>query len=595
MNHYFRWQGLAGFFATLTALAAILWVLAPSIVKLSIEQGGSWYFGAQVNVESVEIDYTPFKVDVSELAVTDNSKPSHNLFSFEHASASVDVWQYVFGRVVIDDLNITGLAFDSQRASAGEVYRDSNTSIAQHTGQSLKRQLPAVEQSLPNVKDILNDSDLLSIKASKQLQQLYHDEKQKLLALESQLPDDERLKAYEVKVKKLVDSKVKSLDDVAKVKAELDQLKSQFKQDKKLIKQAKNQLTQSKDVIAQAVKDAQQAPEKDWQYLQTKYQLDKIDNADFAHILFGEQAREYYQTAETIYYKLAPYLQQKSQQSAEQKAQQQQSLAAGRFVHFNDNNLLPDWLIKNAEFSLKLPQGTFQFSLQEVTAQHWIRNKPTLMTVATSDLLKGGSGQLQANIFNHPDSYKVDGDYLFEQVPVTNAKLREQDSFALSLDTANIAGVGQFAIEPQGVVNVNEFKLVDAHYSGHADSSIGQALLASVSDIDNFDLSVELSGDISAPDMRVASDLDGIIGQAVNKQLQAQLNRFQTDLQTGLNDKVASALNSSQTDAAQIADMELLLTDTDQALDKLLKANVTDNKKKELEDKLKKKLGKLFG
>ncbi|WNC67777.1 TIGR03545 family protein [Thalassotalea nanhaiensis] len=599
MSKYFRWQGILGFIATCAIVFSILFMLAPSIVKLSLEKGGGWYIGAEVNVNSVDIDYSPLFITVNELQATDNEKPTHNIVAFKSASAGVDVWQYLFGTVLIEELSITGLSFDVERAKTGEVFRDADTSLVQATGESIEKQMPAIEDQLPDIKDILNDSNLLTVKAGKQLEQTYNAEKQKLKQLEANLPSKDVLKSYEAKVKQLSKTKVKSIEDFNKLKSDFDVLKKQFKQDKALVKKSKQQLEQSKNVLANALKDVKAAPDADWRQLKSQYQLDKIDNADFAHILFGEQARGYYETAEQLYVRIKPFLDSNKAAKSAEQAELEKSLAYGRFIHFVDENPLPPWLIKTALFQVELPQGSFNFEITELTAEHWHRNIPTNIVVSSKNLLKGGDALINTQIFNDNITTTTKGDWQFSQVPIDDAKLRDKGNFSLALQSANLAGVGQFNLVDTSLNSINKFQVSDTRFTGASTSSVGRSLLSAIDSVNKFSLNVDIEGELSSPNYGIKSDLDNIITKAIANQLKAKLATFQKQLKSGLNQKVAQTLKVSESDAAEFADVDTLLNNTDKSLDNLLKSDVVKKKKKELEnkakDKLKDKLDKLFG
>ncbi|WOH37309.1 TIGR03545 family protein [Thalassotalea fonticola] len=599
MTKYFRWQGILGFIATCVILFSLLFIFAPSIIKLSLEQGGGWYLGAEVNVGDVEINYSPLLVTVNDLQATDNKKPSHNIVAFGSASAGVDVWQYLFGKILIEELSITALTFDSERSKVGEIYRDSDTSLVEATGQSIEKQMPAIEEQFPDVKDILNDSNLLTVKASKQLEQAYKTEKKKLKQLVNNLPSKDVLKSYESQVKKLSKTKVKSIEDFNKLKSDFEALKKQFKQDKALVKQSQQQLKQSKNVLAKALTDVKAAPDSDWQQLKSKYQLDKVDNADFAHILFGEQAREYYESAEQLYARIKPFLDSNKEAKLAEQAEREKSLAYGRFIHFIDENPLPPWLIKKALFQVELVQGSFNFEINELTAEHWHRNKPTIIKVSSNNLLKSGDALINTQVFNDNVAITSKGDWQISQVPIDDAKLRDKDNFSLAMQSANLAGVGQFNLVDSSLNSINKFEVNQARFTGASTSSVGRSLLAAIDTVKQFSLNIDIEGQLNSPSYRIKSDLDNIITKAIAEQLKAKLSTFQKQLQSGLNQKVAQSLKISDSEAAEFADAEALLTDTDKALDNLLKSDVVKKKKKELEnkakDKLKDKLDKLFG
>ena len=109
MSRFIRWQGLASFFVVIGLLVTFVYFFADSLVKKGIEKSGEWYLGAEVNVKDVEIKYAPLTLNIEGFQATDPEKPTHNLVSFSQASAGVDVWQYLFGKIYISELNITAL------------------------------------------------------------------------------------------------------------------------------------------------------------------------------------------------------------------------------------------------------------------------------------------------------------------------------------------------------------------------------------------------------------------------------------------------------------------------------------------------------
>jgi len=143
----------------------------------------------------------------------------------------VDVWQYLFGKIIIDQLEVSQLAFSSVRSQAGEVYlNDESSDKAQGSlSEQAKEMLPEVDMQLPDIKALLDDSNLLTIKASNQLKDSYKVEQAKLKALKSKLPSKAKLKSYQDQVEALGKMKVSSLADIEKIKTEFDKIKLNLK------------------------------------------------------------------------------------------------------------------------------------------------------------------------------------------------------------------------------------------------------------------------------------------------------------------------------------------------------------------------------
>ena len=598
MGRYFRWQGLAGFLLIVLALVAFIYLFLGALVKNGIEYGGSYYLGAEVNVESVEVNYNPFELNVLGLQATDPDKPSTNLVSFGQATASIDVWQYLFGKVIIEQVMVEQLAFSSPRTTPGKVTKNSDKTAAGQGDDDDLFTTPDV--SLPDAKTLLDNADLLTVKQGKLLEQTYQQEKAKLTTLKEQLPSKEKLDDYKEQVKALSKVKVKTLADVEKLKSDFDQIKQQFKADQAIVKNAKQQLKQSKDLLTEHTVALKNAPAQDWQNIESKYQLDKVDGADFAHMLFGEQARDYYQYGQLFLEKVKPLLSGGSDKPAETES----IGARGRFVHFNEENPLPDFLIKKARISIVSPQGDFLAQLEELNIQHWLRNKPTTYKVASTNLLDGGDALLQGDFAVAENSaVNGQGDWAFNQIKLNDVTLQESSKFSLAIAKASLGGQGEFSLNASNINSSNSINLSQAVFDGSGESKVTNMIIDTFKGMDNLALGINASGPMLSPEFAIDSPINNILKDAVQAQLKQKLAGFQSKMQSGLNDKLAGALKLNDSASGEILEFDKLLSDSDGALDELNNSDVVKQKQKELEDKakdkikdkLKGKLGGLFG
>lgn len=181
--------------------------------------------------------------------------------------------------------------------------------------------------------------------------------------------------------------KVKNLDDFNKVKAEFDSVKKEFNADQLIVKAANKKFLESKQRIVKQISTLKNAPKQDWQAIESKYQLNNVNTEDFAHILFGEKARGYYQKSEKLYQHIAPFLNSDNEINQDKQANLS---AKGRFIHFDENSALPAFLVKKAKLSMVLEQGDFEISAKELTYQHWYRNNPSTVHISSTNLTNGG-------------------------------------------------------------------------------------------------------------------------------------------------------------------------------------------------------------
>ena len=601
MARFIRWQGMVAFVLLSALVAGLLYLFAESLVKSAIVSSAESAFGAEVNVADVELGYSPLQLSVLGMQVTDKETPTQNLFSFERATAGVDVWQYLFGKIIIDKLEVSKLAFSGVRSQAGKVYlNDESSDEAKGSlSEQAKEMLPEVDMQLPDIKTLLDDSNLLTVKASNELKDSYKVEQAKLKALKSKLPSKAKLKSYQDKVEALGKMKVSSLADIEKIKTEFDKIKTEFKADQALIKEAKQQVLNSKKVLAQQINEVKTAPNKDWQQIEKTYQLDSIDTEDFAHILFGEKARGYVQKAQWLYEQASPLMANMKDDGT--TASEEKSHAKGRFIFFKEETPLPAILVKEALFSIQLEQGEVIVTGSELTHQHWIRGKDSLININSID---NGELKLSSNFkITQSGDFSANGEWLVNNRTLSNTELTQSKALTLSLSAGQLDGIGSFNLVNGEVEATNQFSLEQASYQGEAKSKITNLLLDTIKSLDSLTVDVGVNGVISKPNFTIASSLNDALTGAFKQQVSGKVDDFKKKVNKGLNEKLTSALKLGDSQSAELLDLEALLTDSDKALDDLKNSDIVKQQQKKLEDKvkdkakdkLKNKLGDLFG
>ncbi|SES62159.1 TIGR03545 family protein [Thalassotalea agarivorans] len=595
MKRFIRWQGLIGFLVFLALLLAFVYLIAESAVKRGIEYGVGLYTGAEVNVEAVEITYSPLSLTVIQFQATDKERPEYNLVSFNRATASLDFWQYLFGKTVIREMALEELAFGEKRTRAGEVFVASDADDDASFKDQMKAVMPSVDISLPNVDDLMADAGLRSYQSAEAFKQVYEQEKAALASLKDDLPDKAVLEQYQQKVKALSKRKVKTVDDVNAIKTEFDALKAQFEADKAKVEAAKTQLANSKKVLAQAAKDVKDAPGQDWQLIKEKYQLDKIDTADFAHILFGAQARQYYAYLKKGMDAIAPFL----SAGEDNQEQVQKKRSQGRFVYFKEENPMPSFLIEQLTLSVKTPQGFMTGSGEELTHQHWIRNKPSAIKLASDDLMGEGKADFSARYKSlESGEYEADSDWHYENIKLTDKVLQDSDKFSLTLTQGAMQGNGELALINGELKAKTTANLTDVNFAGGNSSSINGSVVDTLNDAQQFSLVVVASGPWQKPSFSITSPLNNLLSKVLQKQVSDKVASFQNKVQAGLNEKIAGATNLNAQAGQEIVSLDKLLNNTDQALNDLMSSDVVKAQKKQLEDKaknkIKEKLGDLF-
>lgn len=78
--------------------------------------------GAEVNIASIGISPFSGALTAGKVQITDPDKPTMNQFSVDKFSANAGVFNLLRGKVVIDDIQVENLTFNTPREKAGKVY-----------------------------------------------------------------------------------------------------------------------------------------------------------------------------------------------------------------------------------------------------------------------------------------------------------------------------------------------------------------------------------------------------------------------------------------------------------------------------------------
>ena len=585
----FRLKGIIAFAATVIVIGLIFVVYAGQIIKASIEQGGSWYWGAQVDVANVDVTWSPFRLSVQEFEATDPQTPANNLVAFNQANVSLDLWQALLGQTLVHELVITDVGLNKARKSPGWV----SEKVLLEQAEQDETVVDQAVQSLPSVDEFMARSELKTVQAGIKLKQTYDSEKVAIDELRKDLPTEAELKEYQAAVKRITDAKVETPQQLAKLKDDLALLKAKFEKDKVALSKAKKQLSQSSKKVATALSELKDAPEQDMQMISERYQLDEGGAQNYAKLLFGPQAAEYTQLAQEYYAKAKPFLDKMNK--AKEQTKEVPLPEDGRFVHFEEQEPLPEWLVEKAQISMSLDQGQFDIQINELTAQHWVRNTPTTIKVTSENLLSTGALDLAGKLrVAKAGDVNADASWQVHGLNLVNLPLSGSEKLTMSLDKASVQLDGNINYQNSKFTNSNNIVLNGTEFSGKGDGKMSQLLVDVVSEVKNLSLDVGITGDANDQDTSINSDLDSIIYKAMKSRMKVELNKFKDKAKVRLQEKVAEQLNLTKGDAAALKALDGDFSNIEKQLEDLMKSKLQDKLKDTLKDKLLNKLGDFF-
>jgi len=593
MKNIFRWSGLLGFIITVALIGAFWILLAGTLIKHGIEYAGTEAVGAEVDLTGASVGIAPLELRLKRLQVTDPSQPENNMVEFQSAVANLNFWKLMMGQIVINEMSIDGLKFDTKRERPGKVKTRTAEASTETAKEKAVKALNKMGIELPSVASILDKEPLLITSRSEELKTSYTEEKAKLETLQGKLPDKKQLQQYQERTKKLTEGKPKDVAEFNQRKQDLDKLKAEIKETKKTLTNAKDEVQQSRKTLQTKLSQLKAAPGEDWRRLSDKYSLSQGGALNLSGLLFGNKVQNWSSQALYWYGLAKPYL-GKTGSSEEEESKPQR--ASGRYIRFPSNDPTPDFLVREARIQVALPFGDVMGQLKNVTDQPEILGRPATLKI-DADKLKGAQRLVVDGTFDHvaPEKAKDTLQFKLTALNLDEVKLASQESFPLQLAHAVSNLQGDITLSGNNINADFSGQFSQAKFAAEAKEGLAGEIAKAITAIDKFNIDGGITGTLGAPKFSFSSDLDKRLGEQVQKRIRAKQAEFEQKLRTALEERIAGPQGEY---VGKLNDMQLLQTSIQGQIDeydKLLQAKVTgaeDKAKSEAKDKAKDKLQK---
>ncbi|WP_419661478.1 hypothetical protein Dvar_19110 [Desulfosarcina variabilis str. Montpellier] len=202
MKRWIRWKGLIAFVVAVIVIAVVWVLVVDMVVRRGIEYAGTRAVGARVDLAKADLTLFPTGLELTGLAVTNPESPMQNAVEISHMQMDLDPGYLIRRKVIIGDMVMEGLRFDTPRKTSGEVPElsgpDEETEQEPGDGSSLtdgaleklcgEFSMPSLTQ--PDVKAILAKEPLASVELAQDLEKKIQADKELWKKKLTQLPDE---------------------------------------------------------------------------------------------------------------------------------------------------------------------------------------------------------------------------------------------------------------------------------------------------------------------------------------------------------------------------------------------------------------------
>lgn len=456
-------------------LGAAYFLLIDHILKAVIESEGSKALTAKLDVSGVTFHIVPLSIRLHGVQVTNPQQPTRNLVEFAELATPLQLSAIRERKIDIPELRIQGLRFNTTRAQTGAIAGLTPTGSAVDSAPGLPDSAQIALQQQQRLRDEVSktQADLKAILGK--WQQRFQ-----------QLPDDSRIEEYRQRAMEL---------RAANKNAELAQLRQQLTGELSSARQLADDFELDMQSARAQFAYAQAAPQSGGNFSATPQAMNNIVGA-----LLGAEFQ--------------PVLATLAQQINRVVAQQ----SAGA------NAAQPALLIRRATIDGQLDLGAqpllFTGTIDNFTPQ------PRLWNVATEFALAGVPAQAsQFSARGRADFRKtasIDMRFDLRQFPLRDFPLSKNSQLGIGIETATADMQGLLSATGNQIdVNLlSRFQQATLNVQAATDSA-AQTLKTALHGVTEFDLNLQVSGDIQKPTMKFDSSLTPRLAAALSQQLHA--------------------------------------------------------------------------
>ena len=555
---------VVGFFVV---LFLVYFLFANTIIKLVLESKLGESYGAEVNIAEFDHSLFPTTVTLKGIALTNPTKPTHNQVLVGEANADVALAPLLDDEVIVNELNLLDVQFDTERASTGEVYRVPERSL------SFDEIKSKAQEAVPSVDELLERNPLKTTAAIENAKAAYETYGEGLKTDYGNLPDKSRIDYYKTQVTQLKETNYQDPQALLQAKSAFDQLKEEMSADRARIADFTSKASNAKRELTEAISALKSAPQEDYALLKGVIAGDQDALSQVTYFVFGDKAAEYTEYLMSAMQIVMPLIQGEEKSEAPTE--------------------IPSILVKEANVSVLWQNEAITSKWNNITNVHEVFGNPTTFSIeAAGDLLKSFTSSGEFWI----DSSGVDASQVWSLagVNMSNVAFSGNDTLDAVLTSALMTTTGSMKVTDNTLTGTGDVDLQDLVMEATGSSDVTSAIANALQSLSSLSMTMLLDGTLSNPNFNIKSDLDNKLAQAALSQLTAS----QQDKLDELNNKLNSMISNEQSLlSGELVDVDSMLSAAQgdsEALQALLQTqlnSVVEQQKNKLFDKLKGKFG----
>ncbi|MBI1912569.1 MAG: TIGR03545 family protein [Deltaproteobacteria bacterium] len=528
---WIRWNGLIAFFI-ISAILLVFWhFLIDILIERRIEKTGTSLVGAKVELDNADLSLFPLGLTLSGVQVTNPAEPMKNAFEVARISFTIDGANLIRKKYIIEEMAVDGVKLNTQRKASGAV------------GRQKKAESPEVDAlklltfELPDVKEVLKKEDIGSIKQIEDLTTKIEADKVRFEKQLSALPDEKKIKEYEDRIESLKRS-ARGLGGIGRA-GELLAIKNEIQDQLKRIAALRDEMNINVTNYRKRMEEATSSPGKDAEKIVNKYSFSPDRLTNLSSLFIGGKVREWVDNGLRWRGKVNQIV---SPEGKANGAEIQKPLRGkGVDVQFKEYRPLPDFLIRKASVSVNIPAGDIAGLITNITGDQDILGAPMKIRLS-GEKLKGLTSALLEGEINRVTPYNPRDiiNFTLKGYRLHDFKLTDNKYMLMAIKEA----LTDFHLKAElkgdsidaNIGSTVRSALIDTAIKGEK-NAILETMSSALSGVKAFNFDAGVKGNIKDYKLRLDSDLDRVLSNAVGGILRNQMLAFERSIKADVAEK----------------------------------------------------------
>lgn len=536
MRQWIRWWGLGVFLF----IVLVIWLGTNPLIKWSIESAGTRAVGAEVELDSVSFSFSSATLELNRLQVTNPDEPMRNSVEVGRIEFALNGYALLRRQFIAENMAVEGLRFNTERERSGEIVRDSASEgqggEAGGQGFDISRILPGME---------LPDPSAIAAEESERLQGRVGELEQEVAEIEQgwadrieELPDSDAMDGYRARL-----DEIEEMDRLRQAAA-VRELRDDISDDLDRVRSLRRSLESDRDRVSEITDRVRAMPGEEAGRLISGTGLDE-GFGGVTRQLLGEKLNNWVLLGLGGYELASRHLGGRNAEDEKVRPPR----GEGEYIRFPEEEPLPGFLIKRAAldgvFRLAGREIDFDGRMENITHQPAIWGRPMTLTI---DGRGEGGAELAVNgTFDHRESPSRDElTFSLDRFTFAEATVSDNSRLPIVLERGLADFQGNLVITEGRLDSSVNTRFTDVRFDAAAGDSgdVIDRLARAIEGVSAFRMDLDLGGTLRSPEIRLRSDLDNIIGNAIGDEARRELAQAREELEQELRAEMAPQLDT---------------------------------------------------